>query len=316
MKIIITDKIYLNDSQREKLQQLGEVQLFQDVVSGEQLTTRLNSADIAVINFTRLPACILNTLDRLRMIAIYATGYDSVDMQTAERKNIIVSNVPHYASASTAELAFGLILSVSRKIFEAQRIVKSGKWHRPQEMGVTLHGKTLGIIGMGGIGQALAHIGNGFGMNVIAATKHPSKERANRLDVQFFPMYDILEQSDIVILSLPLDRSTRHLIGEDEFHNMQSHALLVNVSRGELVDEHALLKAVETGRIQGGCLDVVSNECKPEIFQKMNLHPNIFITPHIGYYTLEAAELCANITLRNIEMFVKGTPGNVVNNKK
>ena len=311
MKIVATDRLQLEEKDVQRLKKLGETEIFSDIVSGHELIDRLNSANIALVGACKISTEVLNHLNHLQMISIATTGYDNIDIQAAFNKNIIVTNVPNYAGVSVAELVFGLILAFIRKIPQANESIKAGIWNRMGLQGIDLWGRVLGIVGVGSIGRNLIQMAQGFSMKVVATTANPSTKRAVKLGVEFLGLDDLLKISDIVVISIPLTPKTYKLIGEKQLRLMKQSAILVNVSRGEIIDETALLNALEMGGIRGACLDVIDGELNERQI-KLVRHGKILVTPHIGFYTLEAQRLRIDIAIKNIERFLAGQPENMI----
>lgn len=311
MKIVATDRLQLEEEDVQRLKKLGEAEIFKDVVSGQQLIDRLKLANIALVGCCKISAEILNHLHHLQVISVATTGYDNIDIQAAHSKNILVTNVPSYAGVSVAELVFGLVLALIRKIPQAIESTKAGIWNRMGLQGIELSGRVLGIIGVGSIGKSIIPIAQGFGMKVVATTANPSKIEALQLGIEFLELEDTLKISDIVVICLPLTPTTYQLIGEKQLRLMKQSAILVNVSRGEIIDETSLLNALEIENIRGACLDVVGGELNERLI-KLVQQGKILATPHIGFYTQEAQRLRIDIAIRNIERFLVGQPENII----
>jgi glyoxylate reductase len=230
-----------------------------------------------------IPEPVIAAAPRLRIIAVAAVGYNIVDVAAATRRGILVTNTPGVLTDTTADMAWALMLGVARRVPESDRFVRAGKWtgvYWSQLMGADVHGTTLGIIGLGRIGQAIARRAQGFGMRVLYHKRTPDPEAARSVGAEYRTKADLLRESDFVVLSIPLSSETRHLIGATELDLMKPTAFLVNVARGPVVDEAALVEALRSKRIAGAGLDVFEEEPK--------LHPgllgleNLALTPHIG----------------------------------
>jgi lactate dehydrogenase-like 2-hydroxyacid dehydrogenase len=230
-----------------------------------------------------IPEPVLAAAPRLRIVAVAAVGYNIVDVAAATRRGVLVTNTPGVLTDTTADMAWALMLGVARRVPESDRFVRAGKWtgvYWSQLMGADVHGTTLGVIGLGRIGQAIARRAQGFGMRVLYHKRTPDPEAARSVGAEYRTKVDLLRESDFVVLSIPLTPETRHLIGAAELALMKPTAFLVNVARGPVVDEAALVEALQTNRIAGAGLDVFEDEPK--------LHPgllgleNLALTPHIG----------------------------------
>ena len=230
-----------------------------------------------------IPEPVIAAAPRLRIVAVAAVGYNIVDVAAATRRGILVTNTPGVLTDTTADMAWALMLGVARRVPESDRFVRAGKWtgvYWSQLMGTDVHGGTLGIIGLGRIGQAIARRAQGFGMRVLYHNRTPDPEAARSVGAEYRTKAELLRESDFVVLSIPLTPETRHLIGAAELALMKPTAFLVNVARGPVVDEAALVEALRAKRIAGAGLDVFEDEPK--------LHPgllgleNLALTPHIG----------------------------------
>jgi glyoxylate reductase len=230
-----------------------------------------------------IPEPVIAAAPRLRIVAVAAVGYNIVDVAAATRRGVLVTNTPGVLTDTTADMAWALMLGVARRVPESDRFVRAGKWtgvYWSQLMGTDVHGGTLGIIGLGRIGQAIARRAQGFGMRVLYHKRTPDPEAARSVGAEYRTKAELLRESDFVVLSIPLTPETRHLIGAAELALMKPTAFLVNVARGPVVDEAALVEALRANRIAGAGLDVFEDEPK--------LHPgllgleNLALTPHIG----------------------------------
>jgi len=249
--------------------------------------TNLEGADALVcLLLDRIDAAVFTRAPKLRVIANCAVGYDNIDLDAATRAGVCVTNTPDVLTEATAELAFALMLAAARRIAEGDRLVRSRQWRGwrlDQLIGIQLAGKTLGVIGLGRIGQAVARRAEAFGMRVISANRDPRE-----IDRVFF-------EADVVSLHCPLTPATRHLVNAARLGTMKPTAILVNTARGGCVDDAALVAALERGQIFAAALDVFANE--PEIDARFYDCPRLVLAPHIGSATTEAriqmARLCA-----------------------
>jgi lactate dehydrogenase-like 2-hydroxyacid dehydrogenase len=230
-----------------------------------------------------IPEQVIAAAPRLRIVAVAAVGYNIVDVAAATRRGVLVTNTPGVLTDTTADMAWALMLGVARRVPESDRFVRAGKWtgvYWSQLMGADVHGATLGVIGLGRIGQAIARRAQGFGMRVLYHKRTPDPEAARRVGAEYRSKTDLLRESDFVVLSIPLTSETRHLIGAAELALMKPTAFLVNVARGPVVDEAALVEALRTKRIAGAGLDVFEEE--PKLHPGLLGFENLALTPHIG----------------------------------
>lgn len=313
MKIVVTDPIFLEQDHIDRLEKLGTVQIYKDLPrSDEELIIRLTDSEIAIVGWINLTSKMIDELTRLKMISVWATGYDFVDVGAANKHGIIVSNVPGYGSEAVAEHVFAMLLSFARNIPAADRYVRMGNFDWRGFKGLELAGKTIGIIGMGSIGSRVAEIAGCFGMHVISFTAHTTGDKTKKSEVRFLPLEDVLGQSDILTIHVPLTTETEKMIGYRELGKMKKDAIIINTSRGKVIDEAALIDALKSGRIAGACLDVLAQE--PNVKDNPLLDfDNVILTPHIAFHTTEALRRCTDICINNVEAFIKGAPQNVVN---
>jgi glyoxylate reductase len=239
---------------------------------------------------------------QLKCIANVAVGYDNVDVAAATERGVVVTNTPGVLTDSTADLAMALILMVTRRLGEGERRVRSGEpwsWHMFFLLGSSLAGKTLGVIGLGAIGRATAHRARGFGMEIVyAAPRRASEETEAELGgARRVPLMQLLATADVVTLHTPLTSDTRHLIDSTALRQMRADAYLVNTSRGPIVDEAALVKALRGDKIAGAALDVFENE--PDIHPDLRELDNVVLIPHLGSATIETRTAMALLAAEN-----------------
>jgi len=280
-----------------------------------ELGERLADATIVVTNKVALRADALNATPSLKMIAVAATGTDIVDVAACRQRNVVVSNIRNYATASLPEHVFALMLALRRNLFAYRDDVERGLWQDAPQFCLLTHaihdlaGSTLGVVGLGALGQSVAKLGLAFGMRVLGfdpkAPPGPGVEAAS--------VAQILQQSDVVTLHAPLTAETRHMIGAAELAQMKRTALLINTSRGGLVDEHALSRALLAGAIGGAGFDVLTSEPPRDDNPLLALRlSNFILTPHVAWASAEAMQALADQLVDNIEAFVAGAPRNVV----
>ncbi|HET9332695.1 MAG TPA: D-glycerate dehydrogenase [Gemmatimonadota bacterium] len=263
---------------------------------GVQLTTTIDRQLL-----TRLPA--------LEIVADYAVGYDNVDLAAAAERGVAVTHTPDVLTEATADLTWGLILAVARRVLEGDRIVRSGVWtgwHPRQLLGMELAGATLAILGMGRIGEAVARRGMAFGMRIVYWSRSPRPEVERKLGARRLDLETVLSESDVVSVHLPLADDTRHLLDAGRLALMKSGSILVNTSRGPIVDEDALADALDAGCLMGAGLDV--HEREPAIHPRLAASPRTVLLPHLGSATVETRERMAEVVARNLLAVVGGGP--------
>ena len=262
-----------------------------------------------------IPETILAAAPRLRIVAVAAVGYNIVDVEAATRRGILVTNTPGVLTETTADMAWALMLGVARRVPESDRFIRGGKWtgvYWSQLVGTDVHGTTLGIIGLGRIGQAIARRGQGFGMRVLYHNRKRDLEAERNLGVEYRTKADLLREADFIVLSVPLSPETRHLIGAAELALMKPTAFLVNVARGPVVDETALVEALRAGRIAGAGLDVFEEE--PKVHSGLLGLENLALTPHIGSASRATRLKMATRAAENCLAALEGRrPTNLVN---
>jgi len=257
----------------------------------------------------------INKAKNLKVISVYGVGVDNVDLEKASEKGIIVTNLPEVVTEATAELAFGLMLALSRRIVEADYYLRNKNdknWHPFLLLSNELYDKNLGIIGFGRIGRAVARRALAFGMKVYFYDKAYTKDDKFNMDVQYSSFSNILENMDYITLHVPHIKSTHHLISKYEFQIMKNSSFLINASRGPVVDQKELISALKNKEIAGAALDVFENE--PEVPQELTVFKNVVLTPHLGTTTIETKTKMAFEAANKIIQFINGgTPTNIVN---
>ncbi|MHB1331748.1 MAG: D-2-hydroxyacid dehydrogenase [Sulfuriferula sp.] len=281
----------------------------------DQVLARLSDASIVITNKVALRRETLEQLPGLKMVAIAATGTDAVDIAYCRERNIVVSNIRNYSVHTVPEHVFMLMLALRRNLLAFRNDLRDGAWQRADQFCLfthpvrDLHGSTLGLIGHGAIGQAVGRLASAFGMKVLIADhKGATSVRAGYTNFEH-----TLRDSDAISLHLPLKPDTRNLIGSREFELMKPGALLINTARGGLVDEAALLSALQTGRIGGAGFDVLDTEPPRLGNPLLDLDlPNFILTPHIAWSSREAMQTLADQLIDNIDAFSNGSPQNRV----
>ncbi|WP_375055813.1 D-2-hydroxyacid dehydrogenase [Zobellella sp. DQSA1] len=287
-------------------------QSYQETVPG-QVVSRLQDADIAIVNKVRLDADTLAQLPGLKLVAIAATGSDNVDLNACRRAGIAVCNIRDYSKNSVPEHALALIMALNRSLNAYHASIAAGRWQQAGQFCYfdypvrDLAGQILGLVGYGTIAQDLEKLALALGMKVMISARKGQPAGPGR-----FPFDEVLAHADVVSLHCPLTPETRHLIGPREFALMKPDALLINVGRGGLVDEAALLAALEQNQIGGAGFDVVSEEppsLDNPLMQALH-YPNFILTPHVAWASRSAMQRLADQLIDNIEAFVAGRPQN------
>jgi D-3-phosphoglycerate dehydrogenase / 2-oxoglutarate reductase len=279
----------------------------------DQLTRDLENADALVVrSATKVTAAVIEAAPRLRVIARAGTGVDNVDVTAASARGIVVMNAPGANSISVAELAIGLMLALARHVPAADAAMKQGKWEKKKFLGEELRDKTLGLAGLGRIGQEVARRARAFGMRVIAHDPFIAEHVAQDLGVDLVPMDEVFARADYVSLHLPSNESTRNFLDARRLTNAKKGIRIVNTARGDLVDEKALAEAIESGQVGGAALDVFETEPPPD--PRLQTLPQVIATPHIAASTREAQELVGVETATALRDFLRdGVIRNAVN---
>jgi len=298
VKILVTDPIH--EDGIEMLERVGEV----DVSTGlttKQLLEEIKGYNVLVVrSATKVTKDVIEAGRKLKIIARAGAGLDNIDVQAASARGIELINAPEAPTIAVAELVIGLMLSWARQLPRADASTKQGRWEKTQLMGSELRGKTLGIIGTGRIGRAVGYRAKAFLMNLLAFDIGRSAEFAERTGARYVDLDTLLRESDFVTLHVPLLPETHHMIGRRELELMKPTAVLINTSRGEVVDEAALADALRKGKIAGACLDVYERE-PPRDSPLLKL-PNVILTPHIGASTIEAQREAAVLVAEKIKV--------------
>lgn len=261
-------------------------------LSPDDLMTAVSDYDALIIRGqTRVTAPMIETASRLKVIGRAGVGVDNIDLEAAKKHKVLVVNAPTSTTVAVAELAFGLLLAVARDIPRADASMKQGEWLKKQLEGVELNGKTLGIIGYGRIGIEVGKRAAAFGMNVIVYDPNVTEDELGHSEAEPVSLQDLYAWSDFISLHLPLNVQTRDLIGPQAFSQMKDGVRIVSTARGGIIDESALLKALESGKVASAGLDVFEKE--PPGLTELVSHPRVIATPHVGAQTAEAQSRAA-----------------------
>ena len=308
MKIVILDKASLGeDTPFEVLNKFGEVVSY-DSSTPEEAVERSIDADVIIINKVRVTRALMQFSERLKLVCVFATGFDNIDIKAARECGVAVCNVPGYSTDSVALFTVSTVLALVSHLFEYNDFVKSGKYSlsgAPNRLVPVYHdmrGKTWGIIGYGNIGRAVGEVASAFGCRVIVNKRTPC------LDAECVDIDTLCRESDIITVHCPLNEDSRNLINAERISLMKKSVILVNEARGAVLDESAVADAVEKGKIGGFGCDVYSKEPfeQEHPFNRIKGLKNVLLTPHCAWGSYESRERCINIIAENIESFESG----------
>ena len=317
MKIVFLDAFTANpgDQSWSAFEALGEC-AFYDRTPVSEIVERAAEAEIIITNKAPLTRETLSGLPKLKYIGVIATGFNIVDVAAAKERGILVANVPGYGTPSVAQAVIAMMLEMTNHTAHHATTVREGRWSSCPDFCywdfpiIELQGRTLGLVGFGDIGSAVARVALAFGMKVIAARRSwtvPPPEGVVPATVD-----EVLEKSDVISLHCPLTEETRHLINAESLARMKRSAFLINTARGPLVDESALAAALNEGTLAGAAVDVVSSEPPPETNPLLQAK-NCLITPHLAWASREARTRLIAAAAENVKAFINGAPTNVVN---
>ena len=316
MKIIVLDGFTLNpgDISWAELQALGDCEIF-DRTPPADIMPRAARAEILLTNKVELMRAQLQALSNLRYIGVTATGTNVVDLPAARERNILVTNVPAYGTRSVAQTTIALLLELTQHVGHHAQTVRESRWAHSSDWCywdkplIELDGLVLGIVGYGRIGQAVSALGRALGMTVLAYTQKMHRESSF---ATFVDLETLFRKSDVVSLHCPLSAETKELVNAKRLASMKPTAFLLNTSRGQLIDELALADALDSGKIAGAGLDVLSKEPPPQDHPLLRAK-NCLITPHLAWATRSARLRLMKIAVENVRAFISGNPQNVVN---
>jgi glyoxylate reductase len=307
--VLVTKRIY--PEAIEYLKEHCEVDYVatDDGLSAEELQERVRGKQAVVAQLTdKFTPAVIDALDGVKIIANVAVGFDNIDLAAATRKGILVTNTPDVLTETTADFAFALLLAASRRVVEGHHFVHSGQWRKwfiDLLVGHDVHHRTLGIFGIGRIGQAVARRARGFSMRVLYHDAIRANETIEReLELEFAGKEQLLRESDFITLHVPLLDSTRHLIGAPELKQMKKSAILINTSRGPVVDEAALAKALDQAWIAGAGLDVFEKE--PQVHPELLNLENVVLAPHIASASIDTRREMSMLAARNAVAALEG----------
>lgn len=317
MKIVILDGYAANpgDLQWEGLEQLGDCILY-DRTTKDQIIERCKDADIVLTNKVPFKKETLEALPNLKYIGVMATGFNIIDIQSAKERGIVVTNIPSYSTNSVAQMVFAHILNITLNVQKHSDEVHQGRWSKNADFCfwdsplLELHGRTLGIVGLGNIGKAVARIAIGFGMKVIASTSKSQLQLPH--EIKKVELDELFKEADIVSLHCPLNDETRNMVDKRRLELMQPTSILINTSRGPLINEEDLAEALKNKVIYAAGIDVMSQE-PPKADNPLLGVKNCYITPHIAWASYAARTRLMKILINNVKAFIQGKPENQVN---
>lgn len=316
LKIVFLDRDTLSPETVLRAPAFPHKLVVHDRTSAGEVAERIADADIVISNKVPLRGESLGRASRLKMITVAATGTDIVDLAAAREQGITVCNIRNYAKHTVPEHTFALMLALRRSILPYRQSVLDGRWQEAAQFCFFDHpiadlgGSTLGIIGHGTLGKVVGRIAEAFGMTVLIA----GRKGSDALEPGRTPFDEVMRRADVITLHCPLNAETRGIIGPREFALMERKPILINTSRGGLVDERALEQALEEGRIAAAGFDVTDGEppAADSPMMRIAARPNVILTPHVAWASREAIQSLADQLIENIELFVAGTPRNVV----
>ncbi len=313
MKIVIPEDMALNQDHLNIMRSLGEFKAYDNFPeTEEEIIKRVENADIIVIEWLFITKKVIDNAKNLKYIIVALSGTETVDVEHAAKKGIKVLNCPTYNSEGCANLTIGFILNLTRKIKEANTVLQLGDWVPPTFTGIELRGKVLGLIGYGNIGRKVGNIARLLGMNVKYVNSQSTPEQ----------LEDLIKTSDIISLHVPLTNETSNIMNKRRIDMMKKGSYLINVSRGDLVDQKALIEALKTKHLAGAGLDVFENEPfrkkkakVPEEIMVLSKMDNVIATPHIAYNTEERITRLGLELIENIQSCIDNSPINLVTDK-
>lgn len=315
LKIVIPDKktISVNDISFERFSQLGEVVEY-DLSSADEIAERVKDADIILCNKTPMNESTLHNAKKLKYIGLFATGYNNIDLSYTNSRNITVCNAADYSTYAVAQHTFALILNICSRVNEYNEFVQEGGWVRSDVFSpfvfptAELFGKTIGIVGFGSIGRTVAQIAKAFGMNVLFCSRTPkdAPDGMVRTDIN-----TLVKNSDFVTVHCPLNIDSERMFNDELFAKFKKGAVFINTARGGVLDEYALVNALENGTLKAAAVDVSDSEPMKSDSPLMGI-PNLIVTPHVAWAPPETRERLTGIVFENLKCYLDGCPKNVV----
>jgi phosphoglycerate dehydrogenase-like enzyme len=311
MRIVVLDDIGIGAEDLRRLEQKGDVRVFSGSPRGlDEIVERARGAEVVISGWTKIDSRVLAALPGLQLVSLWATGLDNVDLAAAQRQGVVVSHVPSYAANAVAELTLGLMLAVLRKIPAAdQHLRRSGQPEWQPFQGGELHGRTLGVVGTGVIGQRVATLGRCLGMSLLGYDLQPSRTMVHELGMRYLTLSQLFADSDVVTLHAPLTPDTQDLVDSAVLSRLRETAVVINTARAGLIRQDDLLEVCREKSIAGAGLDVI--DLSLESGAKLLALDNVVATPHIGFYTREALANLTKVCVDNVVGFLDGAPANV-----
>ena len=318
MKIVVLDGYAENpgDLTWSALEKLGNLMVY-DRTEETKIVERISDAEIVIVNKTKIDKTVLDACQGIRYIGVLATGYNNIDIEYAKEKGVLVANVPNYGTFAVGQFAIALLLEVCHRIGHHDKAVHEGRWTNNLDWCfwdyplIELSGKTMGIIGFGRIGRTTGRIGKALGMKIISYTRHPRAEDVK--EAEFVDkLDDLFAQADVVVLHCPLFPETKEIINKTNIEKMKDGVIIINNSRGGLINEKDLAGALKSGKIYAAGLDVVATE-PIDKENPLLTAPNCIITPHISWAAKESRKRLLNIAVENVAAFIAGKAINIVN---
>lgn len=311
MKIVsLVSQMKWEPHQLEKLNNLGEFKEYsRSKAKSDEIIELIGDAEVLIVGASgveRIDSNVLTNCPELKFITVLGAGADFVDIEKATERNIKISNLKGANAQSVAEHVWGMILGLSKRITEAHIGTKKGRYQFFDYLGKEIQGKTLGIIGFGSIGSRVAKIAKAFDMKVLAFNRTPKQSEG----VEFVKMQYLLENSDVVVVAITATSETKGLISQNEISKMKNGTILVSISRESVVEEASVLEALENNKLFGFGMELdIKQPANPQFYN----YENVVITPHTAFFTTEAELKCNDMAVENVEMFLKGTPQNLIN---
>ena len=307
MRIHVLSLSPMSEAQKQRISALGELHYHDEILGDATMGERCRGAEILIIT-PRIGVDIVPYLDGCRFVSVQGAGVDGLDLPRLREQGIAVSNVPEFCTDAVAEHAFALLLGVAKRIQQGPALLREGGWSSALAYSTSgLRDKTMGLFGCGKIGSRIAEIAQAFGMSVQSVVGDPARPRT----VPVVGFETLLAESDFIVLAAPANRATRGIFGRAAFARMRPGAILINISRASLVDQKALLDALDEGRIAGAGIDVFAPEPPPPDDPLLH-HPKVLVSPHVAWGTVDALERLLDLSIANAEAFIAGAPVNVV----
>lgn len=309
-----------------------KLQFFPEPLSKENISKIKDVEALSIFIDSPITKDLIEHLPNLKIITTRSTGFDHIETSLRKKKDLVVCNVPHYGTHTVAEHTFALILGLSRKLYLSLERTKHGEFNHNHLTGFDLYDKTIGIVGMGDIGESVVRIAKGFGMHVVVFSRHPDEKIARKLGITFLNLKELLGVSDVITLHVPYTKETHHIINKKNIKKFKKGSLLINTARGGLVETDAVVYGLEKGILQGIGMDVLEEENligeERQILSKQFIKNSelrtlyldhvlmsderVIITPHNAFNSIEALHVILDVTVENILKFTKNTPQNVV----